>query len=116
MSNSDEMYAAAEEIRNQAVHLNIASENWTRAWQNIRAVALPDDALGNIGKDADFVSVFNSCAEQTIQKLWHGAQALGSGVNGLHQVANNYEHNEFRVEQDVKSVPVDPRPDLGLNR
>lgn len=115
MSKNDELYFAAEEIRNQAVHLNVASQNWAKAWQNIRTAELPSDAFGNIGKDADYVNQFNSYAEQVVQKLWRGSQSLASGVDGLHKVANNYEQNEYHVAQDAKSAYTDPRPDLGPN-
>jgi hypothetical protein len=110
VSADDETFYAAEEIRNQAIHLNVASQNWAKAWQNIRAAELPDDALGNIGQDANYVSRFNAYSEQVVQKLWRGSRSLSSGVDGLHEVANTYEHNEFRATQDVKSV----RPDLGI--
>jgi hypothetical protein len=106
----DEVFYAAEEIRNQAVHLNLASQNWAKAWQNIRAAELPADALGNLGQEVGYASQFNSYSEQVVQKLWRGSQSLSSGVDGLHQVANTYEHNEFRATQIVKS----DRPDLGL--
>ena len=110
MSDS-EMYAAAEGIRDQATHLNVASQNWDKAWQIIRSAELPEDALGDIGKGVGYPSQFNSYAESVAKVLWQGARALGSAVNGLHQVANNYEHTEFHVTEDVKSVR-DSRPDL----
>jgi hypothetical protein len=108
--SDDDVYYAAEEIRNQAIHLNVASENWKKAWQNIRAAKLPSDALGKIGEEAGYAQEFNSYAEQVVQKLWSGSQSLSSGVDGLHKVANTYEHNEYRSTQNVESV----RPDLGL--
>jgi hypothetical protein len=110
VSTDDDVFYAAEEIRNQAIHLNVAAQNWTKAWQNIRAAELPADALGKIGEEAGYAQQFNSYAEQVVQKLWSGSQSLSSGVDGLHKVANTYEHNEFRSTQSVESV----RPDIGL--
>lgn len=115
MPTNDDVFNAAEEIRNQAVHLNVASQNWAKAWQNLRAAELPDDALGNLGREANYVSQFNSYAEQVVQKLWRGSEVLSVGVSGLHQVANTYEGNEFRTTQDVQSAGrPEVRPDIGL--
>ena len=110
MAKDDDVYYAAEEIRNQAVHLNVASQNWQQAWENIRAAELPPDAFGNIGREAGYPSQFNSYAEQVVQRLWHGSQSLSAGVNGLHIVANTYEENDYRVTDTAKSM----RPDLGI--